>query len=134
MGETQLSNGIPKRHCGLQEAHFAHPNTAPLAPHPVDGTYCDGVPELGSFVELAVRVPLAHFFGDRQVGQKEALNLFGDEGLGLFLDEFLQPIENGTRAVLRVRAGGEDQVYPLTCEPDTGFPGFRVVFADDARN
>lgn len=115
--ERHIDNGTPKRHCGLKTGHPRHWNI-----NPTDGTYCDGVPELGHFVELTVRVPMVAFFGNDPTTQDKVMQLLHDEGLGIILDEL---VDADTRCALRVRSGdGEDKMYPLLA--GRRWPGFKL--------
>lgn len=118
-----IDNGMSKVHCGLAEEHDVHLNSFPETV----GSYCDGVPPLGHFVELTVRVPMVALFGNDPTTQDKVLGLLHDEGLGILIDEVT---ESDTRCALRVRSGdGKDKVYPLLA--GKRWPGFKVAVQDD---
>lgn len=109
MGEIDpgIGNGLPNQHCGLKASHPMHAN---------DGTYCDGVPPLGPFLELVVRVPLVDELAMTGADHQEALQCILDEGLQTFaFDELTNP---RTSVALRLRWCGEDRVYPLVPDGD----------------
>lgn len=108
-------NTMTSRHCGQAGQHDRHGNL------PIDGTYCDGVPRLGPFVELTVRVPLTGHMSMEPATHDEALHCILDEGLGAYIWDMLD--EPTTRAALRLRWGGQDRVYPLTLEGHARVPG-----------
>ena len=104
-----IDNGTPKRHCGNQELHVKHLNVHASL---VDGTYCDGVPELGEFVELTVRVPLVAYLNMNDcASHQEALDTILDEGISTYI--FDEVHSENSSVVLRLRVKGEDRVYPL---------------------
>lgn len=105
MGEMMPIPQGPNMHCGNTEPHDKHPTT---------GAWCDGVPPLEPFVELVVRVPLT---GDLAFpGEEHALivQCILDDLPSYVFEEMYPP--TAAKSSLRVRAGGEDRVYPLRYE------------------
>jgi len=119
MGTSVIPQG-PNKHCGNVELHERHASVGEFVPVSASGrrvqvgqTWCDGIPPLEPFVELTVRVPLAHFMGSDPEARhhKVILGWLAEEGLGVIVDEMG---ERGSATVLRVRTGdGVDRVYPL---------------------
>jgi hypothetical protein len=99
-----IGNGRAHHHCGKPQEHSVHEN---------GDFWCDGVPVLGPFVELTIRVPLFDYLALNDCTHAEALDAILEE-LGAFTWD--ERDENGTRTVLRLRQGGEDRVYPLVVE------------------
>lgn len=124
-----IDNGTPSRHCGNDVEHPKHLNAVLGESAPAsftddgkvmmnarkvvyDGTYCDGVPPLGDFVELTVRVPLTDYLAMTDVPtHSDALNAILDEGLSTYIWDELTSTR--TRVALRLRTKGEDRTYPL---------------------
>lgn len=103
-----IGNGLPHKPCGaipgMHEVHtYAEDQTEP-------NFWCDGVPVLGSFIELVVRVPLTGELDQNGTTHEETLADVLEEP-----DAYLWDEVGGTtsRTALRVRHGGKDQVYPL---------------------
>lgn len=96
----------PNQHCGNAERHDMHMNEEPGT---LKGSHCDGVPVLPSFVELTVRVPL-EAWSMPEGTHEEVLEHLRIEGLNPIVEAIGEP---GIAMVLRVRAGGKDEVYPL---------------------
>lgn len=110
MGE--IDNGTPSRHCGLKAGHPKHQNIMPA-----DGTYCDGVPPLEDFLELTVRVPLVAYLSLVEYpDHAAALEAILEEGLGTYVWDEIDSAR--TKVLLRLRAKGEDRVYPLRQIPN----------------
>lgn len=108
-----IGNGVPKQHCGLPHEHVNHTQGGtPEAPH----FWCDGVPVLGPFIELVVRVPLVGTLDMGDVTHAEALEEILEEGLGTYVWDEMFPPNATALASMRLRCGGEDRVYPLRME------------------
>lgn len=112
----------PRRHCGNPEPHELHPNHVPVEgaatiPQEVrtDGTWCDGIPPLQPFVELAVRVPLVGDLDFKGEPHSEVLRCILD-GLGSYIFDEMYPPTGVAKIVMRLRVTGEDGVYPIRYE------------------
>lgn len=103
----------PRKHCGKLDPHDKHsmPDQGFVHGPEFKNTWCDGVPPLGPFVELLVRVPLGNF-GPEGVTHAELMRDICDEGIGTYA---IEPIGNpGVSVNLRVRTvDGVDRVYPV---------------------
>lgn len=111
----------PNVHCGQPTSHEAHANLSEPTGSSTEGespsAYCDGVPLLESFAEIAIRVPLQHWSGTADGRDHEGvLAFFAENGLGVFVDALGKP---DTATLLRVRSeDGVDKVYPLLDRKD----------------
>jgi hypothetical protein len=78
--------------------------------------WCDGVPVLGPFVELVVRVQLVGEMSMEPATHEEALMCILEEGVQTYV--FDELLSSRTRVALRLRWGGEDRVYSLVPDGD----------------
>jgi hypothetical protein len=103
-----IGNGLPHKPCGAIPGHhevhtYAEGQTTP-------NFWCDGVPVLGPFVELTIRVPLVGYLDFEESDHERTLEAILEE-LGTFTWDEVD--SRDTRTVLRLRQGGEDTVHPL---------------------
>jgi hypothetical protein len=99
----------PMVRCDLVAQHEPHSMRLESV---VPNAYCNGVPTLDPFIELAIRVDL-ELWGGTAGGRthQEVLDFFAQHGLGLIVDAIGS---EKAASVLRVRTGeGHDQVYPI---------------------
>jgi hypothetical protein len=124
MALTNMLPQGPNRHCGNLELHERHALVEEFVPVDREGfgqsrvvqAWCDGIPPLEAFYELTTRVPLESF-QIAGASHEEALNYLRDNGGLLFI---MANVIN-SKVVLRVRAGGEDRVYPIIAGRNGGF-------------
>jgi hypothetical protein len=96
-----IANGRAHHHCGKPQEHPVHEN---------GDFWCDGVPVLGPFVELTIRVPLVGNLCFPKEAHEVVFETILEEMATFTWDEV---DSHDTRTVLRLRQGGEDRVYPL---------------------
>lgn len=107
-----IGNGLPHKPCGAIPGHHEVHTYAERQTEP--SHWCDGVPVLGPFVELTIRVPLVDEMSMEPATHEEALMCIMDEGVQTYV--FDELLSSRTRVALRLRWGGEDRVYPLVTE------------------